>query len=319
MSRLEPVSDQGSSPIYRVGAPEPELIARRTYDDLVNAIGRNTAAGAPPDVGSGADVGEHLRRIAAEGYTVVEGVLTDDEADATAAELQRLELALAVEPASNDFEGRSTRRVYNLLAHGPLFESIAVHPTILPIVEGVLDAGCLISSLSSVAIGPGEQAQPIHADDQLLPLPKPHAPTVCNTMWALTPFTADNGATRVVPRSHLADTSPDYGRPYDSVAAEMTKGSVLVWHGSLWHGGGANITERTRVGIAINYCAGWLRQQENQQLGLSRERVETFGLRLRELVGYGVYHGLIGHIERRTPAETLLESGARTNLWDRTT
>ena len=102
-------------------------------------------------------------------------------------------------------------RIYNLLAHGELFERVPVHPNVLPIVEGVLDPGCLVSSLSSIAIGPGETPQPIHADDQLIPMPKPHPPTVCNTMWALTDFTEANGATRIIPGSHLADHSPDYG------------------------------------------------------------------------------------------------------------
>ena len=74
----------------------------------------------------------------------------------------------------------------------------------LPIVERVLDRGCLISSLSSISIDPGENAQPIHADDQLLPVPKPHPPLVCNTMWALTDFTDANGATRIIPGSHTA-------------------------------------------------------------------------------------------------------------------
>ena len=175
---------------------------------------------------------------------------------------------LRVAPASNSFEGTQTLRIYNLLVHGPVWGQIPVHPEVLPIVEGVLDDGCLISSLSSIDIGPGETAQPIHADDQLIPLPKPHVATVCNTMWALTDFTAANGATRVIPGSHLRDHSPDFGRDYDSVPAEMPKGSVLVWHGSLWHGGGANQTDQRRIGIAMNYCAGWIRQQENQQLGI---------------------------------------------------
>ena len=110
----------------------------------------------------------------------------------------------------------------------------------------------------------GETPQPIHADDQMIPLAKPHVATVCNTMWALTDFTEANGATRIIPGSHLRDHSPIYGRHYDSIAAEMRRGSVLVWHGSLWHGGGANRTHTRRVGIAMNYCAGWIRQQENQ-------------------------------------------------------
>ncbi len=70
------------------------------------------------------------------------------------------------------------------------------------------------------------------------------------------------------PGTHVADSSPNYGQAYDSIPAEMARGSVLIWHGSLWHGGGANQTDERRVGIAMNYCAGYIRQQENQQLGL---------------------------------------------------
>jgi ectoine hydroxylase-related dioxygenase (phytanoyl-CoA dioxygenase family) len=193
-----------------------------------------------------------------------------------------------------------------------------VHPAVLPVVEGVLDGGCLISSLSSINIGPGETAQPIHADDQLIPLPKPHPPTVCNTMWALTDFTEENGATRVVSGTHLADDSPVYGQHYESEPAVMKRGSVLVWHGSLWHGGGANHTDRRRVGIAMNYCAGFIRQQENQQLGIPVEMVQRMPRRLQELVGYGIYNGLIGHIDKQSPASVLLkpESAENQMIWD---
>jgi ectoine hydroxylase-related dioxygenase (phytanoyl-CoA dioxygenase family) len=234
-------------------------------------------------------------------------------------DLHRLERALAIRPSDNDFEGRSTWRIYNLLVHGRLYEEVPVHPAVLPIVEGVLDDGCLISSLSSISIGPNETAQPIHADDQLIGLDKPHRPIICNTMWALTDFTEANGATRLVPGSHKADHSPQYGKAYDSVPAEMAAGSVLVWHGSLWHGGGANTTRDRRVGIAMNYCAGFLRQQENQQLGIPREIAARFSPRLRRLVGYGVYRHLIGHIDKRDPAELLGEGGDLRTVWERAT
>ena len=201
--------------------------------------------------------------------------------------------------------------------HGALYERIPVHESVLPVVEGVLDPGCLVSSLSSIAIDPGETAQPIHADDQLIPLAKPHAPVVCNSMWAITDFTEANGATRVVPGSHLRDHSPEYGKHVDSIPAEMARGSVLVWHGSLWHGGGANRTDTRRVGIAMNYCAGYIRQQENQQLGIPRDVAAGFSPRLRELVGYGIYRGLIGHIDKTSPAELLGEEGERKVVWDR--
>ncbi len=96
----------------------------------------------------------------------------------------------------------------------------------------------------------------------------------------------------------------------------MPKGSVLVWHGSLWHGGGANTSDVPRVGIAMNYCAGYVRQQENQQLGLPREKVATFEPRLRQLVGYGVYNMLIGHINKQSPEQVLLGDGATSMVWD---
>jgi ectoine hydroxylase-related dioxygenase (phytanoyl-CoA dioxygenase family) len=137
-------------------------------------------------------------------------------------------------------------------------------------------------------------------------------------MWALTDFSEANGATRLVPGSHLWDHPPDYSASYDSIPAEMPKGSVLIWVGSLWHGGGANTTDQTRIGIAMNYCAGWIRQQENQQLGIPLELVATFDKRLQQLVGYGIYNLLIGHIDKQTPAKALLGGGAgsRSMIWD---
>lgn len=258
----------------------------------------------------------HLAEIERDGYTVVPDVFDADRARELVTALDALESSLGVTPADNGFEGRATVRIYNLLAHGPLFEAIPVDPTVLPIVEGVLDRGCLVSSLSSIAIGPGESAQPIHSDDQVMPLARPHVPTVCNTMWALTDFTEANGATRVVPGSHTWADAPEYGTEYDSVAAEMPRGSVLVWHGSLWHGGGANTTGDRRVGIAMNYCAGWIRQQENQQLGVPLDTVARFPRRLQELCGFGTYNHLIGHIDKQTPAQRLFGDEGPPSLFD---
>ncbi len=248
----------------------------------------------------------HIRRIATDGYTIIENAIDPALLDALARELERLEHELGAVPAGNSFEGANTVRIYNLLAYGGPFAAVPTHANVLPIVEGVLDDGCLISSLSSIAIDAGEIAQPIHADDQLIPVDKPHVPLVCNTMWAITEFTEENGATRILPGSHTRDHSPEYGRPYESIAAVMPRGSVLVWHGSLWHGGGANRTGERRVGVAMNYCAGYVRQQENQQLGVPAEIARTYPARLLELMGYGIYRGLIGHIDKRVPADVVL-------------
>jgi len=257
-----------------------------------------------------------ISEIADQGYTIVADAIDLDLVDALVDDLSRLEHDLGIVAATNEFEGAHTVRIYNLLAQSPLYRQVPVHPDVLPVVEGVLDPGCLVSSLSSIAIDPGETIQPIHADDQLIPIPKPHPPVVCNSMWALTDFTEANGATRIIPGTHQADTSPEFGRHYDAVPAEMARGSVLIWHGSLWHGGGANTTGERRIGLAMNYCAGYIRQQENQQLGIPRPVAATFEPRLRELVGYGIYRGLIGHIDKHDPVELLADTASSSMVWD---
>ena len=267
---------------------------------------------------TGGVLAAHIERIARDGYTSVEDAIEPALVDELSADLLRLERERGTQPASNAFEGERTLRIYNLLVQGALYERIPVHANVLPIVEGVLDPGCLVSSLSSLAIGPGETPQPLHADDILLPLARPHAAVICNSMWALTDFTEENGATRLAPGSHLWEDGTEYGAELETVPAEMGRGSVLVWHGSLWHAGGANRTAERRVGIAMNYCAGFIRQQENQQLGIPREIAARFSPRLRQLVGYGIYRGLIGHIDKRDPAELLGDGDPVPMVWDRT-
>ena len=254
---------------------------------------------------------DHAAAVESEGFTIVEDVIAPELVDRLVAAIDALHAELSVQPAQNIFEGTCTLRVYNLLARGKVFEEVPVHDRILPIVESVLDKGCLVSSLSSITILGGEGTQPIHADDQLIPLPKPHVPLVCNTMWALTDFTEDNGATRLVPGTHTRDRSPDFGEPHETIGAVMKKGSVLVWNGSLWHGGGENRTSERRVGLAMNYCVGWMRQQENQQLGIPLQVAKGFSPRLRKLVGYGLYLRLLGHIDKCSPVDLLdLTDGA---------
>jgi ectoine hydroxylase-related dioxygenase (phytanoyl-CoA dioxygenase family) len=258
-----------------------------------------------------------LREIEDQGYTILERVIPEDLLDAVSEALRKIERDQGIKPSKNDFEGHQTVRIYNLLAYGEPFSKIPINSMLLPVVEGVLDDGCLISSLSSISIGKGESPQPIHADDQVIALVRPHAAIVCNSMWAMTDFSEANGATRIVPGSHKDANWPVYGdQEIDSIPAEMERGSVLVWNGSLWHGGGANVTDERRVGVAMNYCAGFLRQQENQQLGIPSRVAAEFPERLQRLVGYGVYRKLIGHIDKRDPRELLGGEGNMRSIWD---
>lgn len=250
---------------------------------------------------------KHAERLERDGYTILERVLEPEFIDLVLQGLSRLEHERNVQPATNIFEGFKTVRIYNLLAFGSPYDRIADNDAVIPLVERVIGRGCLVSSISSIAIGPEETPQPWHADDQHIPLPRPHVPIVCNTMWALTDFTADNGATRFVPGSHRANEfPPPFGEIDGAIAAEMPRGSVLVYNGSLWHGGGANKTSERRVGIAMNYCAGWIRPQENQLLGIPMDVARGFSQRLRKLCGWGLYKKLMGHIDKAAP-EYLLD------------
>ncbi|MEZ5342085.1 MAG: phytanoyl-CoA dioxygenase family protein [Acidimicrobiales bacterium] len=265
------------------------------------------------------DLTPHLEQLKVDGYTIVERLIDDATIDALLKAVHDVERRLGSAPSNNRFEGRHTVRTYNLLARDPIWQSVPVQPEVLTLIESMLGPQCLVSSLASISLAPGESAQVLHADDQIMPIAKPHVATVANSMWALTDFTERNGATRVVPGSHLWDHEPDYfaeGSPYPTIAAEMPKGSVLVWHGSTWHGGGANTSDEVRVGVAMNYCAGYIRQQENQQLGIPADVMATFSPQLRELCGLGMYRGLIGNLDKASPAEVLYGDPPQLQVWD---
>jgi ectoine hydroxylase-related dioxygenase (phytanoyl-CoA dioxygenase family) len=258
-----------------------------------------------------AAIDTHASNIEKDGYTVVHGLVDPAFALALKGDIERLEKELAVGAGENLFEGFKTRRIYNLLARGKRFEEAAENDGVFAIVERVLGKGFLVSTVSTVCIEPGETAQPIHADDQLIPLPKPHPPLTCTVMWAIDDFTEENGGTRVIPGSHKRAENPDMLATHDVKPTVMKRGSVLIYNGSVWHGGGANLSSERRVAIAIGYCVGWMRQQENQQLGVPLEIARGFSPRLRKLAGFGLYKMLYGHIDKCSPADLLDQSGPR--------
>ena len=260
-----------------------------------------------------------IAAVEREGYVVLPSVIELELVTALRERIDELLESLGTPRGTNDFLGHSTRRIFNLLARDVLFERVVEHAAVLPIIEQVLDPECLLSSLTAIEMEAGETPQPLHADDGSIPLPKPHPPLACVALWALSDFDEENGGTRVVPGSHLYDHSPgrDERRNSEARTTEMPAGSVIIYHGSLWHGGGANRSDTRRLGIVANYCAGYIRQEECQLLALPHERVASFSPRLRELVGYGTYHGLHGHVDQRNPAE-LIDPDAETDMiWRR--
>ncbi len=247
-------------------------------------------------------VQSHIDEIHQQGYTVVPEAITPGLVAKLRDCLATLEEEGEMPFCKNDFEGFKTRRIYNLLNHNELFAQIPIHENLLPIGEGILDQGLLLSSISAIALYPGESAQPIHADTQLLNLVRPHVPISVTCMIAITDYTADNGTTRIVPGSHSRKEHPVYGSKFpDAIPVEFSAGSALFLDSQLWHGGGANISTIPRVGVVLAYCAGWTRPQENLLLGLSKEKVQQLPRRLQELLGYSIYKGQWGHIARQDP------------------
>jgi ectoine hydroxylase-related dioxygenase (phytanoyl-CoA dioxygenase family) len=260
----------------------------------------------------------HAGKIRDDGYTVIERAADDDLVEGLKEALLRTEREHGFGYAKTSFEGFKTVRINNLLTYDEMFWEVPLHANVLPIVERVLDRECLLSSFCSLVLGPGQEAQPIHEDTQLIPLARPHIPITLNAIWALSDFRDDNGATRILPGSHKYDRSPDYGKHYDAVTATMPSGSVMLFDSALWHGGGANISGERRFAFSCAYCWGWMRQQENLQLGIPLETARRFPRRLQELCGYSVYKGQFGHIDNHDPIELLGRERTKRMVWEAT-
>jgi ectoine hydroxylase-related dioxygenase (phytanoyl-CoA dioxygenase family) len=252
--------------------------------------------------------------IVVDGFTVLENAIEPALIDELVETIDRLMVDLAIPLGTNAFLGEHTRRIFNLLSRDPVFAKVPLHPTVLPLVERVLDAQCLLSSLTAIEMNPGQAAQPVHADDGSIALRRPHQPIVCVAIWALTDFTERNGCTHVYRGSHLWDRRPAKGeRLPDPVRAVMPKGSVIVYNGSVWHGGGENASDGRRLAIVSNHCAGFIRQEENQLLAVPPELAATFPRRLQQMLGYGVYRGLMGHVDQQDPG-VLLDPSLESDL-----
>jgi ectoine hydroxylase-related dioxygenase (phytanoyl-CoA dioxygenase family) len=242
------------------------------------------------------------RRLMDDGYVVVTGMMTPEAARDARADLDRV--LRTTRTGRNSFEGFDTQRIYALFAKTRAFDTLATHPLLLGVLDRVL-GHYQLSAPVGICIGPGEKAQSLHRDDAIYPVPEPHPPLVINTMWPLDEFTAENGATRFVSGSHqwAPGRQPD---PSDQLEfALMSPGSALFYLGSLWHGGGANQTSRPRLGVILEYAAGWLRQQENHCLAVPREIVRDLPERLQELLGYNIYPPFVGYVDGRHPRRVL--------------
>jgi len=189
----------------------------------------------------------------------------------------------------DDFTGRQTQRTGALVARVPSCRPLVVNRQVVDAAAEFLKPftdKIILHLTQTIYIHPGQGAQTLHRDRLAwgTQMPLSIEPQF-NTIWALTDFTADNGATRVVPGSHLWDWN-QRAEPEQIVQAEMQAGSVLLYTGSVLHSGGQNNSQQSRLGLNITYCLGWLRQEENQYLSCPPHIAKTLDPELQDLLGY---------------------------------
>jgi hypothetical protein len=252
-------------------------------------------------------VAHHRDELVAQGYSIMPEALPLELCDELLDEIERMGASWG-RSLVQAFHGYGTVRYFDLLNAADVFQRVPVEPAILGVAQALLGPDCLLGTYGTVSIGPGEPAQAVHADDMLYQQRRPHPDLYCNVLVALSDFTEANGATRLVPGSHRWPDDPEVRIPspaepddrYDTVAAEMPRGSVCFVLGTTYHGGGANRTGEIRHGMTLAYCAGWVRPQENFFVAVSQERAASFDPVLQGLMGYSTTRGgRLGHIYTR--------------------
>lgn len=234
--------------------------------------------------------------VSEDGACIVDGLLPEPRLSQLRDEI--MPYVIATGPGRDDFTGRKTTRTGALVARSAACRDLVMDPLITGVTKTFLDPWCETIQLhltQLIRIMPGQARQPLHRDrlawggylrDDLEPQ--------LNTIWAVTDFTHENGATQVVPGSNKWDPARK-PEPHEITYAEMKAGSVLVYSGSVIHSGGENTTDADRMGLNITYALGWLRQEENQYLSCPPEIAKDFPPELQAMLGYAMGSYALGY------------------------
>lgn len=247
------------------------------------------------------DLNQARQALARDGYVVLEDALPPAE---TAAFERDLAPTFAATPfCEGDFYGWRTKRFGRLLVRSPRAGALVLHDQVLGLVQSALGRACDTLQLNltqAIEIHPGERAQFPHRDEDMWAGAKGDIEYLVNVMWPLTPFRAENGATRLWPGTHNEGTVHE--PEGDGLALEADPGSAILFLGSTLHGGGANISPCPRRGVLISYCLGWLKPYENQWLAYPPAVARDFPAELAALVGYRQHRPNLGNYEGRCPS-----------------
>lgn len=249
-----------------------------------------------------------VAQLRAQGFCVMRGAV---DADVIAVLNADLDGAFAAAPfCDGEFYGRTTKRLGGMLKRSASAEVFVRHPLALGIADAILAPWCdrfALNLTQAIEIHGGAPAQYPHRDEDMWAGPKGELDYLINVMWPLTPFTRENGATRLWPGSHVPGSVA--GDEALAVVPELGVGDVLVFLGSTLHGGGGNATALPRRGLVVSYCLGWLKPFENQWLVYPPEVARGFDPELAALVGYVQHRPNLGNVEGRCPSELLYGGG----------
>lgn len=249
-----------------------------------------------------ADLERDWQALQDQGYVILERLIPEDACDAIKAAL----LPLLSHTGRNEFEGKATQRLYSVLTKTRVCDRLVDHPRILALLDKMFRPNYLLSQLQVINILPGESAQYLHPDDSFYPVPRPRPPLGAATVWAIDDFTAENGATNILPGSHLWDDRQPDGTE-ERIQAIMPKGSVVFYGGTLWHGGGENRSGAPRLAVTAQYCEPWCRTQENYSLSVPKETVRSLSPELQTMLGYSVMPPFMGMVNGMHPKRVLAE------------
>ena len=279
------------------------------YVERVNSLKppRPLTDGLEIDQSGLARVKKAVQEVERQGFTIVRNFLSDRELSEIRERMAPIFELTGTRNAKDlrggnrkGYDGVQTVHVHNLFAKTRAVDGIATDPLLLLIIEGVLGPLFQMSVATAMCPDPGVDPQGFHQDDGHYPLPRPRPPFIANTLVALDDFTESNGATRLVPGSHRWTDPVNQDTEY--VIAEMPAGSLLVFDGALWHAGGGNCTDdKRRRSINLNFNLSWLRQQENQYVGIPRHVWLALPEKLQRLLGFQKVNFLYGSVDYTDP------------------
>lgn len=251
---------------------------------------------------------EAIEVLREHGHVIIDELVSNSVVDQILADMQPYTDTAPF--SENELFGNGSQRVGNLIARSQAGRDLVMNPLVLGAIKGVLSHSQApqIGATEMISLRPGCPAQFIHQDElafESFPFPDDYIVS-CNTLWAMTDFTEENGATRIVPGSHALPRA-EYSIE-DTLPAEMARGSVLIFSSKLWHAGGSNQSDHIRRALAINYAVGWVRQEENQYLACPPEIARTLPDDLLKLMGYQIGPGY-GHAGSWVDPLTALREG----------